>query len=151
MQEHGIAQAALLLSCRARNILAMYNDGLQSPGGSSHSDQAVAASPPFVLYWIAFGPFAMIVAFAGFWSAFSPIQFWQRVVCFTVGVVALAPFAWKSRELVRKSIKYYRIMRDRCMNCGYPLDGVPSAICPECGKDPVEWSETHSARNRSTK
>lgn len=29
--------------------------------------------------------------------------------------------------------RLHRDLRDRCTSCGYPLQGLPSPTCPECG------------------
>lgn len=109
----------------------------------------MAGDPPGHLYWIAFGPLALIITLAAFHSACTPGPIWQRVFGFVVGAAIAAPFLWKTRTLVIKAVKHFRLMRNRCMNCGYSFEGSSTAICPECGQDPVEWSETHSAQKRS--
>ena len=40
------------------------------------------------------------------------------------------------RDIVRYrylSERYKRVAENRCLNCGYPLKGLPNNRCPECG------------------
>ena len=51
-----------------------------------------------------------------------------------LGVLITGPLL--AASLFRQRRKRNRIERGECVRCGYPLTGIDSARCPECGHDP---------------
>lgn len=118
-----------------------YNDGLRSPPDTSPTEQAKSGSPPTCVYWIAFGPFALIIMLAGLRTTFTGQSVWERTIGLAIGSALAFGFFWLARKPVVKVLKVFRLMRSRCMNCGYSVEGSINATCPECGKDPVELKD----------
>jgi len=42
---------------------------------------------------------------------------------------------WYALQLLRKRISGPDVSEPSCGSCGYPVRGLPSSICPECGRD----------------
>ena len=66
---------------------------------------------------------------------------WKSVlsgVVFVVGSIGVGATVWTYGLKFRA---WYRIHRDRCVHCGYSTKGLLTAKCPECGRDPIPFSD----------
>ena len=61
-------------------------------------------------------------------SVFEVVSWWYPVTFLALFV----PFAWITFPLLSS---YDRVTEGpQCLHCGYDLNGMPSPICPECGR-----------------
>ena len=51
---------------------------------------------------------------------------------------------WENNRKINEFIKWQRPQKGLCPNCGYMMKGLPSATCPECGKNSIEaWMKAN--------
>lgn len=69
------------------------------------------------------------VVWRGVWNAVA-------LVAGTVAAVMIMPWLWLFVELPRRARAWLRRRPDptRCIGCNYPLAGLPTRTCPECGR-----------------
>ena len=64
------------------------------------------------------------------------------IVFCACAIMFIARDLWRGVQTLRRS---HRLRHNLCLGCGYPLKGLPSLTCPECGRefaDPEVRGET---------
>lgn len=90
--------------------------------------------------WTSAGAFELSIA--GLVATIPYRPAWMGVVANSV--IWAAPFiVFQAVSILRQRVRYSsRIRRGACGQCGYPLDGLRSKKCPECGSS---CASTHAA------
>ncbi|MCA9281853.1 MAG: hypothetical protein H6812_06540 [Phycisphaeraceae bacterium] len=61
------------------------------------------------------------------------IGYLYNVLWLSLVGLTLYSFGWV-REVGRGTLAEQRLARGQCPACAYPMDGLPSPVCPECGE-----------------
>jgi hypothetical protein len=102
----------------------------------SDRDLTRATARPGTWWWVAVAGIAVLLAVASQvrvlnWTDAQPRVLWGVAIAALTTGLAMPVRTPRKRRVPRRADG----VALRCTNCGYDMEGVPGAVCPECGED----------------
>jgi hypothetical protein len=117
----GAACIAVALGCLLPNVRDRTRDGMR------------AGAPPSLAWWVVAASGILLRGIASELGLIARLGSTLNIMSVMMfATVMLLPVATPHRRRVARRADGVAL---RCTNCGYDMEGVPGAVCPECGED----------------